>query len=795
MAGIHANVKAMWKISILALIGFGAVHRSSASPPPGYALVWSDEFNGNSLNTANWEYARNGPRNSAYDTSAAVSVANGNLVITTYTSGGTNFTGFIDTQNLMSAGYGYYEASIEFSNAPGQWSAFWLQTPWMMNVQPDGTLGNTNTDPTNGVEIDIFEHVDVTGDNNETYNNGGDNALHWDGYGNSEQSAVYSSGDLGVASGFHTYGLLWTSNSYTFYLDGNITWTTSQYLVSSALQFIRLTSEVESGSYAGTIPAGGYPSQANSQIQMLVDYVRYYAPASATASLWTGATSAYWTNAANWVSNQAPAANSDLMFTYQCAANYSMALGQNITADGLIFLPSTGTFSITDTNTLTLGAGGIDASEANHNVTLAVPINVAANQTWTVGINNPGNILTDTGGLSGSATLAKSSWGILVLNGTNSFSGTLDVDSGSSSNNDGVVLIASAAAVTNVSSIGIRNTGMGVSALDLSNNIVIPCNISLAGRNSSAVSIESLRGNSSLAGGLTLMGGGSNYLLQADSGTLTIGGTVSAGAGATGARTLTVQGNASFAIPGSIQNGSASPLSLVKTNAGSLTLSGINTFTGSTTNSRGTLFVNGSLAGPLAVNGGALSGTGTIAGNTVLESGCELTPGAAIANAIGTLSFGGNLTLSPGSTTYLEINPGPPLTNDQVNVAGTLNCGGTLYVENLGGTLSAGQSFTLFNVGSSSGSFSTLTLPPLNSGLEWNTNNLTNGILSVIAVSPAESLVVSNGLGGGIQLNWDYGTLQTATNVTGPYTDVTGAVSPLTINATNTQQFYRIREN
>ena len=35
-----------------------------AAPPPGYALVWSDEFNGSSLNTANWEYARNGWRNS-----------------------------------------------------------------------------------------------------------------------------------------------------------------------------------------------------------------------------------------------------------------------------------------------------------------------------------------------------------------------------------------------------------------------------------------------------------------------------------------------------------------------------------------------------------------------------------------------------------------------------------------------------------------------------------------------------------------------------------------------------------
>jgi autotransporter-associated beta strand protein len=767
-----------------------------ATPPPGYALVWSDEFNESSLNTAYWEYARNGWRNSAYDTPAAVSVAGGDLVITTYTSGGTNFTGFIDTQNHISAGYGYYEASIDFSNAPGQWSAFWIQSPWMMNVQPDGTLGNTNNNPTNGVEIDVFEHIDVTS-SGSPYNNGGDSALWWNGYGSAEKGGeVYSSSDLGVGTGFHTYGFLWTSNSYTFYVDGNVTGrSTSGDMISSALQFIRLTSEIESNSWAGTVPPGGYPDQADSQVKMLVDYVRYYAPASANAALWTGAASTYWTNSANWVSNQLPAANSELMFTYQCSANYSMRLGQNTTANGLVFLPSTGAFSISDTNTLTLGAGGIDMSEADNNVTLNVPVNIAANQTWTVGLNNPGNTLTVNDSLSGSATLTKSSWGTLVLNGSNSFSGTLNVDTGSSSNNDGMVLIASASAVTNLGAIAIRDTALGTSALVLSNGVAVPCAVSLAGRNNSIVPIECIKGNGSLTGGLTLTGGGSNYVIESD-GTLSLGGTISAGSGATGALTLILQGSGGFIIPGSIQNGNASSLSICKTNTGSLTLSGANTFSGGITNWHGTLFINGSTTCPLAVQGGILSGTGMIAGATTIQSLCELSPGAAIADSIGTLSFGGDLTLSSGSTTYMEINPGPPVTNDQINVAGTLNCGGTLYVGNLGGTFSAGQSFKLFNVGNWSGSFSTLTLPALSSGLAWNTNNLTNGILSVIGVSPAETLVVSNGLGGvQMQLNWSYGALQTATNVTGPYINVPGAVSPFIINATNAEQFYRIKEN
>lgn len=265
-------------VSGLVLAGLGASTLFSHAVPAGYTLQWSDEFNGNSLDTEKWEYARNGWRNSAYNTSQAVSVSNGCLVITTYTEGGTNFTGFIDTQDKFRSSYGYYEASIQFSNAPGQWSAFWLQTPWMMNLQPDGNLGNPNTNPTNGVEIDVFEHRCVD-DKGRSWVDGGDNALWWDGYGKSKKGAEWSSQDkLGVGAGFHTYGFLWTTNSYTFSVDGKVTWTTSTNLISSAQQFIRLTSEVQTKDWAGTVPAGGYPNRADSQVKMLVDYVRYYRP-------------------------------------------------------------------------------------------------------------------------------------------------------------------------------------------------------------------------------------------------------------------------------------------------------------------------------------------------------------------------------------------------------------------------------------------------------------------------------------------------------------------------------------
>lgn len=308
-----------------------------ASPPAGYALQWSDEFNGTSLNTSNWSYAANGWRNSAYNTSNAVSVANGNLVITTCTQNGTNFTGFIDSANKVTNSYGYYEASIQFSNAPGNWSAFWIQGPF---------VGNTNSMPTNGAEIDIFEHRQTDSSNN-SWVNGGDHAIHWNGYTPGiHQSVSYSSTSLGVGSGFHTYGCLWTSNSYVFSIDGQPTWTNSTF-VSSAKEFIRLTSEVESNSWAGTVPGGGYPPLASSPYQMQVDYVRYYAqPTQAMATL--------------YVSPSGSGTNFSLAQpgTLSAARDLARTMATNMTGDIVVTLLD-GTYQLTNSLQLTNADSGI----------------------------------------------------------------------------------------------------------------------------------------------------------------------------------------------------------------------------------------------------------------------------------------------------------------------------------------------------------------------------------------------------------------------------------------------------
>jgi autotransporter-associated beta strand protein len=142
--------------------------------------------------------------------------------------------------------------------------------------------------------------------------------------------------------------------------------------------------------------------------------------------------------------------------------------------------------------------------------------------------------------------------------------------------------------------------------------------------------------------------------------------------------------NCSLTISGAIGNNSAW---LTKTGGGTLTLSGTNTYTGTTNVSQGMLRLDGSLVSGSAVSLGALgtlSGTGTAYGAVTGASGSHLAPG----NSIGTLNVG-SLVISSGMNLDFEFGA----TNDYIKV---INSGGL--------TLSGG----IFNLTTTSGSlFST----------------------------------------------------------------------------------------
>lgn len=153
-----------------------------------------------------------GPRGYAVNVEDAVSLdGNGNLVIKTYTENGTHYTGMIKSINEWT--YGKFEARIDFNDAQGEWSSFWLTSP---------TYGNPIGDPgTAGVEIDIVEHRAKNASNNDisAY---GHNCLHWDGYGDyhlQKPSGLWY-GDCD--NGYHIYTVEWTPTYYKFYCDGQL---------------------------------------------------------------------------------------------------------------------------------------------------------------------------------------------------------------------------------------------------------------------------------------------------------------------------------------------------------------------------------------------------------------------------------------------------------------------------------------------------------------------------------------------------------------------------------------------
>ena len=242
------------------------------------------------------------------------------------------------------------------------------------------------------------------------------------------------------------------------------------------------------------------------------------------------------------------------------------------------------------------------------------------------------------------------------------------------------------------------------------------------------------------------------------------------GAGSQNAVTWRVGGlNTDATNAALIQSGT----SLVKEGSGKWTLTGTNTYTGTTTVNAGALLINGDQSGSTSLftvgTDGTLGGSGIIGGNTTVNG--RLSPG----NSIGTLTFNNNLILSGSSTAFFELTR-VPLTNDVARVFGTVTYDGTLNVANLSPDfLEAGDNFRLFNAAGYGGAFTNFILPDLNDGLAWSTNKLAvDGRLWVVKATPpviASTVWSGNSQftfqGGGGTPNWDYYVLA-STNMTLP---------------------------
>ncbi|HEJ7199386.1 TPA: S8 family serine peptidase, partial [Serratia marcescens] len=109
---------------------------------------------------------------------------------------------------------------------------------------------------------------------------------------------------------------------------------------------------------------------------------------------------------------------------------------------------------------------------------------------------------------------------------------------------------------------------------------------------------------------------------------------------------------------------------LTKEGAGTLELTGTNTYAGPTLVNQGLLAVNGSVTSAVSVqNGGIVGGSGTV-GSLIARQGGTVAPG----NSIGTLNVAGNVSFEPGSRYAVEV--GPNGQSDRIQSSGSATIGG-----------------------------------------------------------------------------------------------------------------------
>ena len=241
---IHPVAPAIAAAGLLSLV----VPIAEASGPPvgtnGWTAdvaanpVFTDNFSGTTLDTTKWNYRTDQYKAGLQSVQlpANVSVNNG-LVITLLkqvtpnvpTCSGCTTT---VTQNYTGGGivskqafrYGYYETSGQINPTTGWHSSFWFQE--------DGGDGSNTYTPARRTEIDAFE-IDSGA---PTYIR--HNVFEWyPPFVNTGEltSNIYQypnfTGGGSFSTGYHTYGVDWEEGSVSYYVDGNLMYSTT-YLPS-----------------------------------------------------------------------------------------------------------------------------------------------------------------------------------------------------------------------------------------------------------------------------------------------------------------------------------------------------------------------------------------------------------------------------------------------------------------------------------------------------------------------------------------------------------------------------------
>ncbi|MCW1923767.1 autotransporter-associated beta strand repeat-containing protein [Luteolibacter arcticus] len=363
-------------------------------------------------------------------------------------------------------------------------------------------------------------------------------------------------------------------------------------------------------------------------------------------------------------------------------SNGALLVGPGVDSAGVVTIDGSGSFQGNTYVSVGFNGGG----------TMTIKGDGSFNNSDDLSVNENGAVpalvtVQDTGSLAMGANLYIGRNGTRV--GTLTVSGSATVDQTNAASNffvglagDGTLNISGTAAVTAGSANGVvlGQDASGVGTVNL---------------NGGTLTGKRVFGNSGTStfnfnGGLLRAGAGANpdFMAGVDNALVNAG----------GAR---IDSNGqNIAINQPLLVGTTAGGGLTKSGAGTLRLSGVNTYTGATT-----------------VSGGNLGGTTTIAGPLVVQTGAGIEPGA----VTGTLTANGGVTFSSGSKFLVNIDDSQTADNGLLATTGNLNVTGVALQVNLAGP-GALPSYTIATAGSVTGPFASV---PAGVNVTYNANSIT----------------------------------------------------------------------
>ena len=260
--------------------------------------------------------------------------------------------------------------------------------------------------------------------------------------------------------------------------------------------------------------------------------------------------------------------------------------------------------------------------------------------------------------IEGAGSLVKTGAGTLTLSGANTYSGGTTIDAGivatggSGNLGSGGIVLGPSATLVVAGSANLVLTG----ANNLNGTIRVDSKLLIFNNSASTGTPDLILNGSTLASDGIVLGDSYNgKTLEIGNFSGTANSKVRADWGTAGTRTLKVNQSADGTFAGVMENapsGAVRPIAFTKAGPATLTLSGTNSYTGTTTVSAGTLKVNGSLGNTATTVGtdAALGGTGTIGGATTVNG--TVMPGDA---AAGTLTINNTVALSATGSITADI--------------------------------------------------------------------------------------------------------------------------------------------